>query len=328
MSSMGSNRIVPLQILRILENYASESHPLSNLQIIARLEQDERVTLARNTVAAAVGALEEMGYVERGTKGSYPVRLFDETELRVLVDGVMASRYIPPVDARYLIDKLSELGGDDFRRKTQHVHMADEWVHQENVEFLRNIEQLEEAIEEHKKVSFLRNVVQPDGTVRPVGGEHRVSPYGIICTNGQFYLVCCKDEEKMLRHYRIDRLTDTEVRKERATDVQELPGCGHGFHIADYAAAHSMMFSGEVRLITMRMPIILAGYVRDNFGSRAEMRVLDGQSMEVRVMGTEQNLRFFALQYGPSGCEILQPESLRRQLAADAEAIAEKYRRK
>jgi len=56
MSSMGSNRIVPLQVLRTLERYASEERPMSNLQIIARIQEDERVTLARNTVAAAVAA--------------------------------------------------------------------------------------------------------------------------------------------------------------------------------------------------------------------------------------------------------------------------------
>ena len=36
MSSMGSNRVVPLQVLRTLERYASEEKPLSNLQIIAQ----------------------------------------------------------------------------------------------------------------------------------------------------------------------------------------------------------------------------------------------------------------------------------------------------
>ena len=168
MSSMGSNRIVPLQVLRTLERYASEERPMSNLQIIARIQEDERVTLARNTVAAAVAALESMGYVERTTKGSYAVRLFDETELRVLIDGVMASRYLPPVDARYLIDKLMQLGSDDFARKVKHVHMADQFAHQGTVEFLRNIEQLEDAMENHTKASFYRNRVLPDGTVRQI----------------------------------------------------------------------------------------------------------------------------------------------------------------
>ena len=99
MSSMGSNRVVPLQVLRTLERYASEEKPLSNLQIIAHIQQDERVTLARNTVAAAVAALESMGYAERTPKGSYALRLFDETELRVLIDGVMASKFLKRICA-------------------------------------------------------------------------------------------------------------------------------------------------------------------------------------------------------------------------------------
>ena len=94
MSSMGGNRVVPFQVLKTLERYASEEHPLSNLQVIAKIQQDQRVTLARNTVAASVELLESLGYGERGPKGSWPVRLFDETELRVLIDGVMASKFL------------------------------------------------------------------------------------------------------------------------------------------------------------------------------------------------------------------------------------------
>ena len=131
----------------------------------------------------------------------------------------------------------------------------------------------------------------------------------------------------MLRHYRIDRLTDAAVLPDRpAADVRKLPGCRDGFHLAEYAATHSMMFSGELEAIVLRMPTELAGYVRDAFGDRAAMRETGEGTMEVRITGTARNVRFFALQYGPSGCEVLHPESLRRQLLADAEAIAEKYR--
>ena len=87
-----------------------------------------------------------------------------------------------------------------------------------------------------------------------------------------------------------------------------------------------MMFSGELEVIVLRMPTELAGYVRDAFGDRASMRETGAGMMEVRITGTARNVRFFALQYGPSGCEVLYPESLRRQLLSDAEAIAEKYR--
>ena len=326
MSSMGGNRVVPFQVLKTLRQYASEDHPLSNLQIIARIQRDERVTLARNTVAASISLLESLGYVERGPAGSYPVRLFDETELRVLIDGVMASKYLPAADAKYLADKLIELGGEDFSRRVRHVHMADQWSHQGNVEFLRNIQQLEDAMESRRKASFYRNQVLADGSLKRVGSLHRVSPYGIICTNGQYYLVCRKDGDDFLRHYRIDRLTDMEPLPETAEDIRRLPGYEQGFHLAEYAASHSMMFSGDLTLIVLRLPAPLAGYVRDAFGTRAELREVPGGLVEARITGTEQNVRFFALQYGPSGCEVLHPESLRRQLLSDARAIAEKYR--
>jgi predicted DNA-binding transcriptional regulator YafY len=194
------------------------------------------------------------------------------------------------------------------------------------VEFLRNIEQFEDAIERHCKAAFYRNQVRPDGSLERVGARHRVSPVGILCANAQYYLVCCKDGEQMLRHYRVDRLTDAEaLPKEPAADVRTIPGCEQGFHLAEYAATHSMMFSGRQELIVLRMPAPLAGYVRDAFGPRAELRAVEDGEIEARITGTRENVRFFALQYGPSGCRVLQPQALREQLRADAAAILKLY---
>ena len=64
---------------------------------------------------------------------------------------------------------------------------------------------------------------------------------------------------------------------------------------------------------------------RDAFGDWAAMHETGEGMMEVRITGTARNVRFFALQYGPSGCEVLRPESLRRQLLEDARAIAAVY---
>ena len=126
--------------------------------------------------------------------------------------------------------------------------------------------------------------------------------------------------------YAWDELTDAALLAEPAEDVRRLPGYRHGFHLAEYAASHSMMFSGAPELIVLRLPETLAGYVRDTFGKQAQMRQVEGGAVEVRIMSTPQNVRFFALQYGPSGCEVLRPESLRRQLGEDAAALAGLYR--
>lgn len=69
--------------------------------------------VGRNAISRNLSLLREMHYPIRtgpGGKGAYLEPLFNDMELRVLIDSVLLSRYIPPQEARELIGKLTSLG--------------------------------------------------------------------------------------------------------------------------------------------------------------------------------------------------------------------------
>ena len=77
--------------------------------------------------------------------------------------------------------------------------------------------------------------------------------------------------------------------------------------------------------ILLKMPTRLAGDILDHFGSRARMVDLGDGNMEVHLFATEEAIRYFALQYGANGCEVLRPESLREQIKEDILFLAKQY---
>ena len=95
-----------LYLLEILQKYSDQDHPLMQKDIAAIMERDYGVTCERKSITRNLGNLLDMGYdiVHLERKGYYLAnRPFEDSELRLLIDSVMASRHIPVKQAKQLI---------------------------------------------------------------------------------------------------------------------------------------------------------------------------------------------------------------------------------
>ncbi len=330
--SIGGRSALPLCILQVLKDYSDEEHPLNSGAIIRKLEADYGLSAARNAVGRNLSLLRELGwdistYEENGRGAYLRTREFSDVELRILIDSVLSSRYIPQEDARTLIEKLAALGNHYFKGRLRHAHSLPLWPHHRNRAFFENLECIEAAIEDRKQLRFVLNSVGVNGELSPRGDRpYVVHPFAMICTNGQYYLVGCYGGYDNLTHYRIDRMTDVTVLDESVRPIDSLPGYRDGRHFdaALYAQEHHFMFGGKPVTVVLRMSRSCAGDVLDAFGSRAAMRALDDDRMEVRVTAALEGMRFFALQFG-NHCEVVSPRALREQVMEDIKKMAERY---
>jgi predicted DNA-binding transcriptional regulator YafY len=201
----------------------------------------------------------------------------------------------------------------------------DEWHHQRNREFFYTLERLSDAITQKKQVAFRYNKPKEDGALYPVRqNKDIVSPFALVCANGQYYLIACYKNYDDLRHVRVDRMTDVEILEEKARAVTEIPGWQKGLNIGRYAYEHNFMFSGKSERIELRMRRSSAGDVIDAFGSAATMTPIDEVYMKVEIDAAPEGMRYFALQFAPV-CEVMAPQNLRDTLRNDAKALAIKY---
>jgi predicted DNA-binding transcriptional regulator YafY len=330
MQPIGGKKALSICILKILKDHSDCDHPLTSKEIIGRLKQDYGIDAARNTVSRNISILCEMGYdistYEDNGKGAYLAgREFDDTELRVLIDSVMISKYIPAGDAKKLADKIASLSNVRFRGRIRNVTALPEGRHQRNREFFFSLSIIDEAIAEHKQIAFHYNRIDINAQLIPVReSKDTVHPYAMVCSNGQYYLLGSFGEYDDLRHYRIDRITDIELLNKPSRPVTEITGCEKGLDVEKYASEHNFMYGGRAERVVLKMNARCLGDVFDAFGYGIDVRETERDLVEVRLTAAAEGIRFFALQFGPN-CEVLEPPHLRAAVKADIAGMAQKY---
>lgn len=140
--SLEPKKLALLRILQILEQYTCPDHPLTQDDIAARLAGDYGIELERKAIGRNLSLLKEAGYdIESDRRGSYLAsREFDDSELRMLIDGVLASKYITARHSKELIEKLCALSDRHFRAHVKNIWSVNEWSKTDNCAVFYNIE--------------------------------------------------------------------------------------------------------------------------------------------------------------------------------------------
>ena len=248
--SLEPKKLALLRILQILDQYTCPDHPLTQDDIAARLAGDYGIELERKAIGRNLSLLKEAGYdIESDRRGSYLAsREFDDSELRMLIDGVLASKYITARHSKELIEKLCSLSDRHFRAHVKNIWSVNEWSKTDNCAVFYNIEVADAAIERGRQIEFVYNKYGADKKLHRTA-KHLVSPYQFILHNQRYYLVACNEKWKNIGHYRLDRITDIRMTDEPATPLRSLPGYEKGIDYKQYATSLPYMFArnGGVR---------------------------------------------------------------------------------
>lgn len=144
---MGQNRLLAIYILRILQSYASKEQKMSQAQMLQYLERDYGITVDRKTLSAYLKQLREEEYI-KGQRGFYRVNYFNDSELRLLIDGVLFGQHVPTADAKTLINKLKYLTSASLRNRLKHIYYLEGIHHTDNPKLYSILDTLDSAIEQ------------------------------------------------------------------------------------------------------------------------------------------------------------------------------------
>jgi len=317
-----------LYLLKILEEYTDSEHLLTQKEIAEIMERDFGVACERKAITRNLGNLQDMGYdvVHVEKKGYYlGTRAFEDSELRLLIDSVLASRHVPADQAKQLIDKLISQSNKYFRRQVRHVHNIERMEHGEDNKIFHNIEQISRAIDEKKKVSFYYNKFGADKKLHhTTKSKQIVNPYQIVIANGKYYLIGNVDKYSNVTHFRMEKITEPEILDEYVKPQQEVDELKNGLDLPTHMAEHLYMFSGKSSWITLKVEKWGINDVIDWLGRDIHITENDDHYI-VRFKANEQSIGYWAMQFGGS-VEVLEPLSLRDQVRDRVEKIYEKYR--
>ena len=324
MNSLEPKKLALLRILQILEQYSDYENPLKQEDIARYLDRDYGIVIERKAIGRNIFLLKDAGYdILSDRRGSYLAsREFDDSELRMLIDGVLASRHITAKHSKELIEKLCSLSNKYFRSHVKNIWSVNEWSKTDNQALFYNIEIIDTAIEQGKQIAFSYNKYGADKKLHKTS-DQRVTPYQMILHNQRYYLVACNEKWKNLGHYRLDRITDIRLTGEPVTPLRSLPGHENGIDYREYATSLPYMFTDQLENIEFLAEPGIVDQIVDWFGENARIQPC-GDKLKVYVKASPNAMEYWAMQY-LNFVEILSPASLRSRIAANLEAARGKY---
>lgn len=321
---MRQKELIDLYILEILSEYASQDKPMYQEEIMSRLEYIYEMKVSRKTLSGYLACLREKGYI-KGKRGVYKVNKFSDDELRVLIDSVLYAQYIPKQEAEELIEKLKGLSPVSLKDKLRNTHYVQAVNRTQNDNLYLVLDEIDQAIQENKKVEITRCLYNVDGKLEDV--EKRIiHPYYIVTSNSRYYVICRDEKMNILTNKRIDRISEVEILNARRKPIGDISGYGSDFNLGTYMKEHVYMFSGKSIPITIKMQKRHIGFFIDWYGNDYTWQECkeDADYMIIRTRNNENASYYWALQYGGM-VEVLAPLSLRTKIKEGLDQIRKKY---
>ena len=343
-------KLIIMNILDILKKYTDEDHMLSQKEIQDILASEYEMNVDRKAIRRNLMDLIDFGYyinysenkriikdkdgVERESvifTDFYLKREFTDCELRLLIDSVLFSNYIPYKQGMDLMEKLSGLSSVYFKSRVKHISRMPK-DRTDNKQLFYNIELLDEAIDKERKVRFhyleyksdkkLHKRCDEDGKVR----EYIMNPYQLVIREGKYYLICNNDKYDKVSNYRVDRITDMDILEERIKPFNTLIGSdGRPLDLQEYMEKHIYMFAGENIRAVFRITKDCISDVIDMFGKDVKFSEETDTHITVTANVNDLAMMQFAKAYTP-WIEIIKPAELREEMIELLSTGLEKYK--
>ncbi|MBR5570727.1 MAG: transcriptional regulator [Oscillospiraceae bacterium] len=264
-----------LYILDYLEKNSHENNPIKAQELIHMLDYHHSIACDRKTIYSDVRALQDYGVdiiTIPGKNGGYYIgsRIFEPSELKLLIDAVQSSRYLTEKKSHELIKKLCQQCNEhDASLISRHVVVSGR-VKSMNETILYSVDSIQDAIAQNKKIQFRYFDWDLKGNRAYRDKEYIASPYGLCQDNENCYLLALSDRHG-ITSYRVDRMAEIQITSESRTPCPELTGKA----LIEHANKRFQMFAGDAVTVKMRFHRSLLNAVFDKFG-RTMMVIPDG----------------------------------------------------
>ena len=325
MESLEPKKLALIRILQIFEKHSDCDHPLKQEEIAQILDREYGIVIERKAISRNISLLKEAGYeIESGRAGSCLLgRVFTDAELRVLIDGVLSSKYIAARYSKDLINKLCTLSSKYFRSHVKHVHSVNDWEKTENPAFFFNIEMVDEAIEQKKQIRFDYNKFGTDKKLHKTH-THQASPYQLILHNQRYYLMARSERWKNLIYYRLDRITNMTLTDERLVPINEVEGYRDGIDYRELSTSLPYMYTDKPEWVEFAADESVTDQIIDWFGKGIRISADEDGKIRVSVKVSPMAMEHWALQYA-GYVTVTSPQTLVDKIKTRLKTAAEMY---
>lgn len=236
---------------------------------------------------------------------------FSLTELKLLSDAVLSSRFITQAKSRSLIKKLESLGSKHEASQLRRSVGVNNPLKAENEEIFCNVDMIYRAISENRKICFKYFEWTADKRRFPInnGQYFCASPWGLTWYAENYYMVTFDASTSGIMFYRVDKMMelylDKSARESKPssfeTDVEQYLKQGFGLvgeGLANVRLSCDKRVADEI-IDRFGRDIVIAMY-EDRFEFTA--KVMLGTELYSWLLGHKDSIR------------VLSPEALEQKI--------------
>ena len=302
-------------IYRILNEYTDASHPMTMKQIIQELAAGG-IPAERKSVYDDIETLRLLDTdvkMSRGKTTGYYIgnRDFELSELKLLVDAVHASKFIPEAQSKSLIKKLTLLASAHDRPSLNRQVFVSHRAKNTDGDIFKTVDCIHEAIERDRaiKFSYFSWTVHKKKELRRNGRHYSISPWALVWDDSCYYLIGFDNEKSEIRHFRVDKMISAQITDSPRLGKEEF----ESFDLDSYSEAVFGMFGGKPERVTLSCAARLANVILDRFGSDTVI-LNDGESFRISVNIIPSPVFLgWVLSFGGE-IKVLSPEHIRKEL--------------
>lgn len=317
-----------LYILNVLKKYSDEEHKLYATQIAEKIKEIYNVDIDSRTVRRNINLLKykfdyDISTREENGHGYYisrnPETDFERGEIRAIIDTFSYSNYIVPSVAKNIIKKCKSMQNIYENANLRNYKVFAKNSKTENMEVIKNIEDISEAIQNKSKIEFEYWKYSIDKKFEfTLNKKYKVSPYAMIYNEQEFYLIAIKEGEEKFQFFRLDRIKKiNEIGEKRDINKTEK-------EIDEFAKSTIEMFAGEIEEIEAICNNPLLNPVVDKFGKNITIIKNDENTFRL-ILDTDKNGFLYWALKNLREVEIIKPISLRNEIKEIIENAKKKY---
>ncbi len=333
MAGVQNSKLKLLVLADILEKQTDEEHTLTANELCEKL-QNEGIPAERKSIYKDIDVLREFGYdiiksTSKTNTGYFlGERKFQEAEIRLISDAIQAANFISPNKTAELVSKFESFLSKNQSKILHSQVYVEKRPKTANERIYYTINKLDKAINKNLKVNILyqKRKITDEFKTATEEKTHKVSPYALIWSNDNYYLICNNEKYDNLMHVRIDRIKSVDVTDEKSRHFSEVSNYTSKFDAADYANKSFNMFSGEPKPIQLICNNDLLDVMLDRFGKSVKIQKNDENSFILRTnAAVSEGLIAWILQFG-ARVKVKSPNDLIYEIKKAVQELAEAYK--
>ncbi|MBR5528583.1 MAG: WYL domain-containing protein [Clostridia bacterium] len=268
MAKSANQKLKLLYLMKIFLEYSDEEHPLTIAELSDHLD-GYGISAERKSLYSDIELLRDFGLdivtVEGRAHGHYVAsRDFELPELKLLVDAVQSSKFITQKKSRELIKKIEAFASRYQATALERQVFVANRIKTMNESIYYSVDYIHTAISKDSKISFkyFEWTAQKQKRLKHDGKNYVQSPWALTWDDENYYLVAYDSEAQLLKHYRVDKITDIKILDEKREGGEEFSE----FDMAVYSKSVFGMFGGKSEYVSLLCDESLAGIIIDRFG--------------------------------------------------------------